>query len=260
VDIADASVIVTGGASGLGAATARRLAKTAAHVLVADIDAERGKDIAREIGGTFALLDVLDTQAIANAVATAQSIAPLRSLVCCAGISQAKRTISRDGSLERAHSLEMFERIVAINLTGTFNCIRVTASAMSQQEPTADGARGAIVTTSSIAAMDGQVGQAAYSASKAGIIGLCLPIARDLAPAGIRVNVIIPGLIDTPIYGSGPEAETWKSELAHDVLFPRRLGHADEFAALAEHLISNDYLNAEAIRLDAGARLAPRSR
>jgi NAD(P)-dependent dehydrogenase (short-subunit alcohol dehydrogenase family) len=260
MDITDASVIVTGGASGLGAATARRLAKTAAHVLVADIDPERGKDIARGIGGTFALLDVLDTQAIADAVATAQSVAPLRSLVCCAGISQAKRTISRDSSLERAHSLEMFERIVAVNLTGTFNCIRVAASAMSQQEPNADGARGAIVTTSSIAAMDGQVGQAAYSASKAGIIGLCLPIARDLAPAGIRVNVIIPGLIDTPIYGSGPEAEAWKSELARDVLYPRRLGHADEFAALAEHLISNDYLNAEAIRLDAGARLTPRSR
>jgi NAD(P)-dependent dehydrogenase (short-subunit alcohol dehydrogenase family) len=260
VHIADASVIVTGGASGLGAATARRLAKTGAHVVVADIDAERGKDIAREIGGTFALLDVLDTQAIADAVGTTQSVAPLRSLVCCAGISQAKRTISRDGSLERAHSLEMFERIVAVNLTGTFNCIRVAASAMSQQEPTADGARGVIVATSSIAAMDGQIGQAAYSASKAGIIGLCLPIARDLAPAGIRVNVIIPGLIDTPIYGSGPEAEAWKSELAHDVLFPPRLGHADEFAALAEHLIGNDYLNAEAIRLDAGARLAPRSR
>jgi NAD(P)-dependent dehydrogenase (short-subunit alcohol dehydrogenase family) len=260
MDLTNASVIVTGGASGLGEATSRRLADSGATVIVADVDVERGKQVASDIDGTFAEMDVLDTAAVVQAVETALAQAPLRSLVCCAGISRAKRTVSRDGNYENAHDLDLFEKIVSVNLVGTFNCIRIAASAMSTQPPVADSGRGVIVTTSSIAAFDGQLGQAAYSASKAGIVGLLLPVARDLAVSGIRINAIVPGLIDTPIYGTGADAEKWKSELGADVLFPQRLGLPSEFAALAEHLILNDYLNAEAIRLDAGVRLGPRSR
>ena len=260
MDLVNCSALVTGAASGLGAATAHRLAKLGVHVVVCDLDPELGAEVARDVGGTFALCDVRDTEAVAAAVDAATNVAPLRALVCCAGISSAKRTIGRDGSVAAAHPLEMFEKIVAVNLSGTFNCIRVAASAMSRQEPAPGGCRGAIVTTSSIAATDGQIGQAAYAASKAGIIGMSLPIARDLAPSGIRINAIVPGLIDTPIYGSGEAADKWKAELGADVLFPKRLGQAAEFAALAEHLLTNDYLNAESIRLDAGVRLAPRSR
>jgi NAD(P)-dependent dehydrogenase (short-subunit alcohol dehydrogenase family) len=260
MDLTNASVIVTGGASGLGEATSRRLAQSAATVVVADVDADRGREVARSIGGDFAEMDVLDTDSVVQAVETARTHAPLRALVCCAGISRAKRTVSRDGSYENAHGLDLFEKIVSVNLVGTFNCIRIAASAMSTQQPIADSGRGVIVTTSSIAAFDGQLGQAAYSASKAGIVGLSLPIARDLAVSGIRINAIVPGLIDTPIYGTGEDADKWKAELAEDVLFPQRLGLPAEFAALAEHLIVNDYLNAEAIRLDGGVRLGPRSR
>ena len=260
MDLTNASVIVTGGASGLGAATSRRLAGAGATVVVADVDVEHGKEVASDIGGVFAEMDVLDTDAVVHAVESALAHAPLRALVCCAGISRAKRTVSRDGSFEKAHDIALFEKIVSVNLVGTFNCIRIAASAMSTQEPVGDSGRGVIVTTSSIAAFDGQLGQAAYSASKAGIIGLSLPVARDLAVSGIRINAIVPGLIDTPIYGAGEEAEKWKTELGADVLFPQRLGLPAEYAALAEHLIVNDYLNAEAIRLDAGVRLGPRSR
>ena len=256
----EASVIVTGGASGLGAATCRHLAQSGAAVVVADRDIEQGKAVADEVGGAFVEVDVTDTDAVIRAVQSATAVAPLRAVVCCAGISQAKRTIGRDGAFDSAHSLELFHKIVSVNLVGTFNVIRIAASAMSQQDPVGDSGRGAIVTTASIAAIDGQLGQAAYSASKAGILGFTLPIARDLAVAGIRINSIVPGLIDTPIYGSGEDAEKWKSELAEDVLFPKRLGKPEEYAALAEHLISNDYLNAETIRLDAGVRLGSRSR
>jgi NAD(P)-dependent dehydrogenase (short-subunit alcohol dehydrogenase family) len=216
--------------------------------------------VASDVGGVYAEMDVLDTRAVVQAVQTALNHAPLRALVCCAGISRAKRTVSRDGTFEKAHDLDLFEKIVSVNLVGTFNCIRIAASAMSTQEPVGDSGRGVIVTTSSIAAFDGQLGQAAYSASKAGIVGLSLPVARDLAVSGIRINAIVPGLIDTPIYGAGEDVEKWKAELGADVLFPQRLGLPAEYAALAEHLIANDYLNAEAIRLDAGVRLGPRSR
>jgi NAD(P)-dependent dehydrogenase (short-subunit alcohol dehydrogenase family) len=260
MDLTNASVIVTGGASGLGEATSRRLADSGAAVVVADVDVERGPEVARSVGGVFAEMDVLDTAAVVHAVDSALTHAPLRALVCCAGISRAKRTVSRDGNYETAHGLDLFEKIVSVNLVGTFNCIRIAASAMSTQPPVADSGRGVIVTTASIAAFDGQLGQAAYSASKAGIVGLSLPVARDLAVSGIRINAIVPGLIDTPIYGSGEAADKWKGELGADVLFPQRLGLPSEFAALAEHLIVNDYLNAEAIRLDAGVRLGPRSR
>jgi NAD(P)-dependent dehydrogenase (short-subunit alcohol dehydrogenase family) len=260
MDLTNASVIVTGGASGLGAATSRRLAGAGATVVVADVDVEHGKEVASDIGGVFAEMDVLDTDAVVRAVESARAHAPLRALVCCAGISRAKRTVSRDGTFEKAHDIALFEKIVSVNLVGTFNCIRMAASAMSTQEPVGASGRGVIVTTSSIAAFDGQLGQAAYSASKAGIVGLLLPVARDLAVSGIRINAIVPGLIDTPIYGAGEDAEKWKAELGADVLFPQRLGLPAEYAALAEHLIVNDYLNAEAIRLDAGVRLGPRSR
>lgn len=260
MDLTGASVIVTGGASGLGAATCDRLAAVAQAVVVADRDADRGRQVAERVGGTFVETDVLDPAGVIAAVEAARAIAPLRAMVCCAGISSAKRTVGRDHSFASAHDLDLFTRIVSVNLIGTFNCIRLAASAMSSEEPLDGGARGAIVTTSSIAAFDGQLGQAAYSASKAGIVGMTLPIARDLAVSGIRINSIVPGLIDTPIYGAGESAEAWKRELSKDVLFPPRLGDPAEFAALAEHLIVNDYLNAETIRLDAGARLGPRSR
>lgn len=260
MDLAGASVLVTGGASGLGAATCARLAASAASVVVADVDVAKGSMVAEHIGGAFVEVDVLDPAAVIAAVERATASAPLRAVVCCAGISAAKRTVGRDHSFDAAHDLGLFQRIIAVNLIGTFNCIRLAASAMSREQPLADGARGAIVTTSSIAAFDGQLGQAAYSASKAGIVGMTLPIARDLAVSGIRINSIVPGLIDTPIYGTGESAEAWKVELSKDVLFPPRLGQPEEFAALAEHLLTNDYLNAETIRLDAGARLGPRSR
>ena len=190
-----------------------------------------------------------------------RSSAPSGSLVNCAGIGSASRTIGRDGSYESAHNLAAFTRVISINLIGTFNCIRLAATAMSQTEPLADGERGAIVNTASVAAFDGQIGQAAYSASKGGLVGMTLPIARDLAVVGIRVNTIAPGLIDTPIYGRGEGAEAFKDNLKRDVVFPDRLGHADEFASLALELITNSYMNGETIRLDGGhppaAQVAP---
>jgi len=179
-------------------------------------------------------------------------------LVNCAGIGMAMRTVGRDGSYESAHRLDVFHKVIAVNLVGTFNCLRLAASAMSRTDPDADGQRGAIVNTASIAAYDGQIGQAAYSASKGGIIGLTLPVARDLAVVGIRVNTIAPGLIDTPIYDAFPDPAAFKEQLKRDVLFPHRLGTAEEFASLVLELVRNPYMNAEVIRIDGGARLQPK--
>src|SRR5439155_4556537 len=170
-----------------------------------------------------------------------------------------QRTIGKDGQYSSAHGLDIFTKVVTINLIGTFNCIRLAATAMSQTEPLdADGERGAIVNTASVAAFDGQIGQAAYSASKGGVVGMTLPIARDLAAVGIRVNTIAPGLIDTPIYGQGEASEQFKDRLAAAVLFPKRLGYSTEFATLAVELLRNSYMNAESIRLDAGIRKQPK--
>jgi NAD(P)-dependent dehydrogenase (short-subunit alcohol dehydrogenase family) len=255
MDIREASAIVTGGASGLGAATARVLADRGAHVVILDRAEEQGQKVAAEIGGTFVAADVADEQQVAQVVDRALQVAPLRALVNCAGLSRAMRTVDRSGT---PFEFKKFEFVIRVNLLGTFNCIRLVAAAMATNEPQADGERGAIVNTASIAAFDGQVGQAAYAASKGGIVGMTLPIARDLASIGIRINTIAPGLFDTPIYGAGEHAEAMKTGLAKDVVFPARLGHAEEFASLAAELIANTYVNGETIRLDGATRLAPR--
>ena len=182
----------------------------------------------------------------------------IRDRVNCAGVGSASRTIGRDGTYESAFNLDHFSRIISINLIGTFNCVRLAATAMSLTEPLADGERGAIVNTASLAAFDGQIGQAAYSASKGGVVGMTLPIARDLAVVGVRVNTIAPGLIDTPIYGQGEGSEAFKSKLKKDVVFPDRLGKPEEFASLAVELITNSYMNGETIRIDGAARLQPK--
>jgi len=251
------AAIVTGGASGLGAATARELARRGARVVVADIADDKGKAVASEIGGAFAHVDVTQTADIVAAAELAKTLGPVRALVNCAGIGWASRTIGK-GGYETAHDLGAFRRVVEVNAIGTFDAIRIVATAMAQTEPLADGERGAILNTASVAAFDGQIGQASYSASKGAIVGMTLPIARDLAVVGIRVNTIAPGLIDTPIYGEGPASEAFKENLKRDVVFPRRLGSAEEFATLAAEVLANSYMNAEVIRLDGGARLQPK--
>jgi NAD(P)-dependent dehydrogenase (short-subunit alcohol dehydrogenase family) len=258
MDIRGTSAIVTGGASGLGEATARLLTERGARVVVLDMQDAAGETLAKELGGIFAHADVTKTDEVTAAVEAAKELGPLRSLVNCAGIGWASRTIGRDGSYESAHNLDAFSRVIAINLIGTFNCVRLAATAMSQTEPLVDGERGAIVNTASLAAFDGQIGQAAYSASKGGVVGMTLPIARDLAVVGVRINTIAPGLIDTPIYGSGEASEDFKAKLKRDVVFPDRLGHPAEFASLATELITNSYMNGETIRIDGAARLQPK--
>jgi NAD(P)-dependent dehydrogenase (short-subunit alcohol dehydrogenase family) len=253
------SAIVTGGASGLGEATARVLAAAGAHVVVADLNEEAGKQVAAEIGGQFAKTNVTDEQDVLAALAAAEgSGRPLRAAVNCAGIGFAARTVGRDGS---PHDLASFGRVIAINLTGTFNVLRLAASAMSKTDPVdADGQRGVIVNTSSVAGIEGQTGQIAYSASKGGIIGMTVPAARDLSVIGVRVNTICPGVIFTPIYKSiaGQDADEFLARLAAPVVFPKRLGRADEFGHLVRSLIENDYMNAEVVRFDGGIRFQPK--
>jgi NAD(P)-dependent dehydrogenase (short-subunit alcohol dehydrogenase family) len=258
MDLSGTSAIVTGGASGLGEATARLLAERGVHVVVADLQEDKGTALAKEIGGLFAQTDVTKTEDVIASVEAALEMGPLKSLVNCAGIGMAGRTIGKDGEYASAHDLDVYRRVIEINLIGTFNCIRLAATKMSLNDPDEDGARGAIVNTASVAAEDGQIGQAAYSSSKGGLVGMTLPVARDLAVVGIRVNTILPGLIDTPIYGEGEGSEAFKEKLARDVLFPKRLGRAPEFATLALELLTNSYMNAEIIRIDAGARLQPK--
>ena len=258
MELSNTSAVVTGGASGLGEATARALAARGVAVVVADLNDAAGATLATEIDGAFAHCDVTDTDQVIAAIEAARARGPLRSVVNCAGIGWATRTIGKDGEYTSAHDLALYRKVIEINLVGTFNVCRLAATAMSHNEPDADGARGAIVNTASVAAEDGQIGQVAYSSSKGGIVGLTLPLARDLAVVGIRVNTILPGLIDTPIYGSGPASEEFKARLGTGVLFPRRLGHSDEFASLAVELLANSYMNAESIRLDAGIRMQPK--
>lgn len=258
MDIQATSAIVTGGASGLGEATVRLLADRGARVVVLDMQDDKGEQVAKEVGGVFVHADVTSTEQVITGVEAAKELGPLRSVVNSAGIGWASRTIGRDGSYESAHNLEAFQRVIGINLVGTFNVTRLAASAMSQTEPLTDGERGAIVNVASLAAFDGQIGQAAYSASKGGIVGMTLPLARDLSVVGIRVNTIAPGLIDTPIYGFGGNAEEFKDKLKKDVLFPVRLGNPAEFASLALELLTNSYMNGETIRIDGAARLQPK--
>jgi NAD(P)-dependent dehydrogenase (short-subunit alcohol dehydrogenase family) len=258
MDINGASAIVTGGASGIGAAAARQLAAKGATVVVADLQADKGEALAQEIGGVFAQVDVTSTDQIRAAVEAAAEIAPLRACVNSAGIGWAQRTIGRDGEFASAHDLDAFRKVIEINLIGTFDMTRLAATAMSRNEPDADGCRGAIVNMASVAAFDGQIGQASYSASKGGVVGMTLPVARDLAAAGIRLNTIAPGLIDTPIYGEGEAAEAFKAKLGESVLFPRRLGVPDELASMVVECITNNYMNAEVIRVDGGIRMPPK--
>jgi NAD(P)-dependent dehydrogenase (short-subunit alcohol dehydrogenase family) len=258
IDIIGISAIVTGGASGIGEACARALAAGGAKVLIADLQDDKGNALATEIGGAFAHVDVTSTDDIIAAVDTAMEMGPLRAVVNSAGIGAASRTIGKDGSYDSAFNLDYWRRVIDINLTGTFDVIRIAATAMSRTEPLVDGERGAIVNMASVAAFDGQIGQAAYSASKGGVVGMTLPIARDLAVVGIRVNTVAPGLIDTPIYGEGEGSEAFKANLAKDVVFPKRLGYSDELAAMVLELITNSYMNAQTIRVDGGARLGPK--
>ncbi len=258
VDLSNSSALITGGASGLGAATARALAAAGSFVVIGDVDDERGQRLATELGGAFAHCDITNTEDVVSAIATATDKAPLRAVVNCAGIAWVQRTIGRDGSYASAHDIDAFRRIVEVNLVGTYNVVRLAATAMSTNDPDAQGQRGAMVLTASIAAEEGQIGQAAYAASKGGLVSLTMPLARDLAVVGIRVNTIAPGLFDTPIYGEGPASEEFKDRLASSVLFPKRLGHSEEFAGLVLETLRNDYLNAATLRLDAGVRLGPK--
>ncbi len=259
LDLTGTSSLVTGGASGLGEATVRALAARGASVVVVDLQDERGQAVASSVGGGYVRADVTDAEQVAAAVDAAQEHGPLRTMVCAAGIGWASRTVGRDGTYESAHDLAAFRKVIDVNLVGTFNCVRLGATAMGRTEPVdADGTKGAIVTLASIAAFDGQIGQAAYSASKGGIVGMTLPVARDLAAVGVRLNCVAPGLFDTPIYGEGEAAEAFKDRLKRDVLFPKRLGAATELASMVVELLCNPYANGEVVRVDGGARLMPK--
>ena len=256
MNISGASAIVTGGASGIGEASARQLAAAGAHVVIADLQEERGAAVANELGGTYVKCDVSSEDDGKAAVAAASALGPLRVLVNSAGLGRAARTVNRDNE---PMALHMFEFVIKVNLIGSFNMLRLSAAAMSKTEPLdEDGARGAIVNMASVAAFDGQIGQCAYSASKGGIVGMTLPIARDLSATGIRVNTIAPGLIDTPIYGEGEQAEARKAHLGQSVVFPKRLGHGEELAFMVMDLITNPYMNGETIRVDGAIRLPPK--
>jgi NAD(P)-dependent dehydrogenase (short-subunit alcohol dehydrogenase family) len=252
MDIANKVFIVTGGASGLGEGTARRLAAKGAKIVIADMQAEKGEQVAKDIGGAFVKCDVTSEADGQAAVAKAVSMGKLMGLVNCAGIATAERTVGKTGP----HNFEAFKRTVTINLIGSFNMIRLAAEAMSKNEPEATQEKGCIINTASVAAYDGQIGQAAYSASKGGIVGMTLPIARDLSSLGIRVMTIAPGIMYTPMMAGMP-TEVQQS-LAAAVPFPKRLGTPQDYAKLAEHILENDLLNGETIRLDGAIRLAPK--
>ncbi len=252
MQLAGSIALVTGGASGLGEATARRLCADGARVVIVDRDARRGPEIARELGATFAEADVTDAAQIQAALEVACAMGPLRVAVSCAGVGWASRTLDRTG---KPHDLDLFGKVIGINLVGTFNVLRLAAAAIAKGEPI-DGNRGVIINTASVAAFDGQIGQIAYAASKAGVAGMTLPAARDLAPVGIRVVTIAPGIFDTPMLGGLPEAA--RAALATDVVFPKRIGQPREYAALVAAIVDNDYLNGEVIRLDGALRMPPK--
>ncbi len=247
--------LVAGGASGLGEATVRLLHAHGAQVVIADLNQERGEALAAELGerASFVRVDVSDPGAVQSAVAAAGALAGgLRISVCCAGIGWAEKVAGRRGP----HSLAPFEKVVGVNLVGTFNVLRFAAAAMLESEPTDAGERGVCINTASIAAFDGQIGQVSYSASKGAIVGMTLPAARDLASGGIRVCTIAPGTFDTPLLGALPQAA--RDALGAAVPFPPRLGRPEEFAALAVHIVENEMLNGEVIRLDGALRMPPR--
>ena len=244
--------IVTGGASGLGEGTARMLAAHGGKVVVADMQEGKGQAVARDIGGAFVKCDVSSEADGQAAVAQALSMGKLMGLVNCAGIASAEKTVGKNGP----HQLDVYTRTIMVNLVGTFNMIRLAADAMARNEPESTGERGVLISTASVAAYDGQIGQAAYSASKGGVVGMTLPIARDLARNGIRNMTIAPGLFGTPmLFGMPQEVQ---DALAATVPFPSRLGTPEDYAKLVRHIIENDMLNGEVIRLDGAIRLAPK--
>jgi len=245
--------LVTGGASGLGAATARRLAQGGAKVVIVDRDEAKGTELAKELGASYAKADVTDAAQIEAAIGQASQLGPLRVAVSCAGVGWASRTLDKTG---KPHDLELFQKVIAINLTGHFNVLRLAAAAMAKTDALPTGERGVIVNTASVAAYDGQIGQIAYAASKAGVVGMTLPAARDLAPVGIRVVTIAPGIFDTPMLGALPEDK--RAALAADVVFPKRLGSPSEYAALVASIVEVGYLNGETIRLDGALRMPPK--
>ena len=252
MDIAGKVVIVTGGASGLGEGTARMLAGGGARVVVADLQVDRGQAVAAEIGGVFVKCDVSAEADGQAAVAIAVGLGRLMGLVNCAGVAPAAKTVGKEG----AHPLSLFSKTVTVNLIGSFNMIRLCAEAMAKNTPEATGERGVLISTASVAAYDGQIGQAAYSASKGGVVGMTLPIARDLARSGIRNMTIAPGIFGTPMLFGMPQDV--QDTLAASVPFPSRLGTPQDYAKLVRHIFENDMLNGEVIRLDGAIRLAPR--
>jgi len=259
MEINGIAAVVTGAASGLGEATARALAERGAKVAVFDRDTERGEKVASEIGGVFCEVDVTSDEKVAAAFAKAREAhGQERVLVNCAGVANAAKTVGRDKETKAAkrYPMQQFELAIGINLIGSFRCIANSAFGMVDLEPLADGERGVIINTASVAAEDGQIGQAAYSASKGGVLAMALPIARDLMNDGVRVNTILPGVFKTPMVAMMPE--NVQEALGAQVPFPKRLGQAEEYARLACFMVENPYLNAAAIRLDGGIRMAPR--
>jgi NAD(P)-dependent dehydrogenase (short-subunit alcohol dehydrogenase family) len=252
MDIAGKVFIVTGGASGLGEGAVRMLAREGGQVVVADVQAELGEKVARDVGGAFVKCDVTSEDDARAAVAKAVSMGKLMGLVNCAGIGPAAKTVGKDG----AHPLALFAKVVTINLIGSFNMIRLAAEAMTKNAPEPTGERGVLISTASVAAYDGQIGQAAYSASKGGVVGMTLPIARDLARSGIRNMTIAPGIFGTPmLFGMPQEVQ---DALAASVPFPSRLGRPEDYAKLVQQIVTNDMLNGEVIRLDGAIRMAPK--
>ena len=254
MEIQGRTFFVTGGGSGLGAATVRRLAQDGANVLIADVDEEAGEELAADIGeeARFARADVTDEESTQGALDAARdAFGSLHGLINCAGIGPAEKVVGKRG----AHSLDSFVKAVQINLVGTFNPIRLAAPIMMENEPTEDGERGVIVNTASVAAFDGQIGQAAYSASKGGVASMTLPVAREMAEHSIRVMTIAPGLFETPMLAALPEDA--QESLGNQVPFPSRLGRPEEYAALVKHIVENQMLNGEVIRLDGAIRMAP---
>ncbi|MEW6694227.1 putative oxidoreductase [Tepidimonas thermarum] len=252
MEIAGKVYVVTGGASGLGEGTARMLAAHGGRVVIADVQDERGQAVARDIGGVYVRCDVSQEADAQAAIDQAVALGKLAGLVNCAGIAPAEKTVGKNGP----HSLALFNKVIQVNLVGTFNMIRLAAQAMSANEPEPTGERGVIVSTASVAAFEGQIGQAAYSASKGGVVGMTLPIARDLAKLGIRNMTIAPGIFGTPmLFGMPQEVQ---DALAAMVPFPSRLGRPEDYAKLVKHIIENDMLNGEVIRLDGAIRMQPR--
>lgn len=252
MEIKNKVFIVTGGASGLGAGTAKMLCANGAHVILADVQDEAGQALAKELGQRYVHCDVTQEMDARAAVAAALELGPLFGLVNCAGIAPAAKTVGKNG----AHPLEMFQKVISINLIGSFNMIRVASEAMSKNEAEPTGERGVLINTASVAAYDGQIGQAAYAASKAGVVGMTLPVARDLAPLGIRCVTIAPGIFGTPMMFGMPQAV--QDSLAASIPFPSRFGKPEDYAKLVHQIVTNEMLNGETIRLDGAIRMPPK--